>query len=652
MDEEKKVEFSIQCPHCFKWTLFSASPDEVFTNLNELQSFLQTVSDSSIDKYIFRCSSESWECPANFEAVIFKPENGEVLRREDISVPNSWADVHTFRLWSKDHLTRVLGNYQGVLFCTRPVSRLPSVELEHLLNFDLLSKAIHGICAQVDIPVTIYAAKVLGKDKFNPSSKSPNITDACEGGVCWLPVETYDKDRQNPLLPPMYNPYCGAKRKIFFEHMRTVFIEEFKPEKCRFRNKCRMKPACLRKDWNLCPAFVSKRLEYDNCYQSDLQGVGAIRKRWNENKFKSIFTYDCETGFHEKAVPIIVHDHLAGVAFCGQVFDEDVIKKLKPSHELKFFDEYKSIADRNQKNDAIERYGTGLRKLKKAKTELSNAGNEERFEITTDQLEVIAERLQENVEEIQNLADTRYLHLRTSTESFFRKEMRQQIRKKIAEGKTIWHQYIPNILDRMREFWGFKAGAILLYHLPHNDKSKVMSPQSWFSPKEGGIVNYPNEQPSADLLKQVIGSFQSFHYTYDPAEKEKRPPHPWLQLLENYSFEVNGAEIKLTDDRKKLIIIVPVFRRLYVFEFIERDEENISPLRSNSDLSSISSLCEEVVSETCIEVAHELYKFAKLTEPPVRIETKEEQKKKQTVEKHIQQQRTQTTYDPEVLNEK
>jgi hypothetical protein len=605
--EEKmgeQVGYSIQCPGCFEWADFELSlEDRVFENINELNGFLSKVDTSTVNDKIFKCHSEDWACPAPFQAVIYK---GPFLKREDIIIPNSWMDPYTFRLRSKKNHVDYVGGYHVVLFCTHKIKRLPDIQLEHLLDLDLLSKAIHGICAHVNGPVTIYAARVLdgvGGVKLPGNWLS---SDTYKDKVCWLPVETYNDNNKNPLLPQHYNPYCAAKRQIFYEHITETSSINWSKQK----------------DLNLQLGFLLERWKCDSCYWSDWNAIAKIRNAWNKNKSKETHVYKCTSSFCERAIPIIVHDHLVGVAFTGQTFDkEHVVNGLNPEKDLGFIGKYISEQKINmaQEMDNIrckdyERYiksaeeggRKALKQLNEAKRSLF--GSERgKFNLDSARLDKRAGTLRENVEKIQKIANTRYLHLRTMTESFFRREILQTIRKEYHEKEK--KQCVENVLNRMREFWIFEAAVAIHFH--YDEKEKELRQKFYTSPatmtKKGSLNTNEGHQGA---IQTWLEHPYPFHYLYKPEETMGMPPlvDSLMKKFEGFKLCADKKEYTMKDHSKKLFVAIPVYTEIWLFIFIERDKSATSPLRAECYVSSISPLCQESMRETCIEVAHEFVK--------------------------------------------
>lgn len=636
----KQESFCIQCPCCLEWTPYPVSPDEIaFTQLSELKKFLRGLKSSSFDRQILRCKSETWICASPFEAVIYSGK--DCLNIEEIIVPASWMDVYTFRLRRTPRNDDHIPGYHAVLFCTKPVQFLPGIQLEYLLNLDLLSKAIHGICAHVKSPITVYAARVLNEDNLKVQWI---FNDACKDNVCWLPVETYDEKKENPLLPPGSNLYCEAKRHMYFDHMKRIAAmsewgTEDKKKRCPLeigdKGKCGgVNAACERKDWNLCPAFLHKRWEYDNCYSSDLGAIGSIRTAWNDNKSIEIYPYDCETGFHERAVPIVVHEHLVGVAFCGQAFDNNVIKKLNPNKDIQFFDEYITKLKKDMEelksdggcleiklhiDETKENKEKWQDKLDKVKKELKEY-NDERFKIDPHKLEEEAERLYENIEKIQDLASIRYLHLRARTEAFFRREVLQGIRKEYQKNRNT--DFIQNMLDRMRTFWLFNIGAIFRFVYDREKRSlrfgvpvlsSLYHSKARLTGKGGSDISAVMRsvvQEDLDTIKKLLDYPNPFHHLYKHGENRPLSPlkETLMKRIKGIEIQVDGKVYMYEDDKMKFFVAVPVSDQIWLFAFIERDMNGVSPLRPKCDYLSISSICQESIRETCIEVAHEIFK--------------------------------------------
>jgi hypothetical protein len=157
----------------------------------------------------------------------------------------------------------------------------------------------------------------------------------------------------------------------------------------------------------------------------------------------------------------------------------------------------------------------------------------------------------------------------------------------------------------MKDFWCFKKGAILSYNL---HRKPCPARPCYLSPNAEWAKPGPLNQAIIDSLEEGP-LFQSVHHIYTGssggvvAPSSNTQGRSLVELLESYP---PLSLIKRNED-KKLVILVRVHNLVYLFEFIGRNENKLSPLRSDSE-------SEHFINDTCVEIAHELCR------PPVPVD--------------------------------
>ena len=596
--------FAIRCPHCQKWNIWQdvvldekvviAAEDELVKILKDLTTASeQGNADSFSHPKLWRCTSPHSLCPASFEAFICRTDADAIKFSEGIE---SWSLKRNFRLYKTDCETRWEGKYYGILFNTQPVVRLQHTELNLLMDRELVSRLIVGIGVELEAPVTIYSANLF----TNPKTKKP-----C---VYWMPIEAYSQGRL--LVPPLYNQFCYTCRQIVMQKLTGEFDKEnYNVNNCPIgfadNGRCAGKdPACMQqsaiRDWNLCPAFVEERLKWDPCYQSDFRFINDIIKdlkdtlqlkgEFEEETFH-YYNQRCFARFHERAIPVVVHGYLVGVAMSGQVF-------FKPDDimDINTFCTKFSMLRGSEKElqKAMDNLVTNETKLKEQ--------NKSRFFITAEQLEQRMSLLADIIRRIIRTATSRYRDMRGRAEWFFRQEILGFIQNSKIK-RVPPDAYLRRALDRMRLFWAFEAVYLTVFSPKTRCISVIGFAHKYRAPVFFGIPG------------KIIG--HNINIAYDlihpaPFLYIKGSPLPTdrnvliAELLLIFERIVGDRDLELPTGNESFFAVIPFLGEAYAFAFPVRDEQIMGQIEHRV-AGGVSRLCQDSILETCTDA---IYEFA------------------------------------------
>jgi len=485
--------FAIRCPHCGNWDVCEdRHPREFAVKIEEIGEIMDNFHKASLndntdtflnrEKRLFRCSRPRWACPASFEAFIFEDEQKALDSL--VSIKEKWAISRDFRLYRADKRRRWDGEYYGIMFGTEPVPRQRDIELEHLLDSELISEIITGMCSEMGGPSNIYSANVL--EKVPPND------------LYWMPIERYSDERS--LIPTRYNIFCHTCRKEVIDELEKEFLTAFKssiekklissdgetakalqakldtfkkaidirtvaiePEDCLFvnpktkqpywdadRKKCAgRKPMCQRSsgnrviiDLNHCPAFIDMRREKCSCYFSDMRLIDKIIKNKWPSEALTPKPSECPANFIEIGFPIVVHEHLVGVMMIGQMY-----YNKKNIHNIENFKKTIKVkmgincllARQDDSDPEKERERELQEKLEMIRHVLfwqeegfrkddnrlrrSPKDRRARFLVDEDDMSYRLKCLEDGTKRIERVAETRYWDLRSRSEQAFRDEI-------------------------------------------------------------------------------------------------------------------------------------------------------------------------------------------------------------------------------------
>jgi Sensory domain found in PocR len=599
------MAFAIQCMHCMEWSFFEDDYDHVSYNSTTLQEALGNTK--------IRCHQPSYVCVAPFRAVIYK---GTAEDLDKVSFGDSWATlIHALY---KNQNEKIPG-YVVLQFCNQPVIRYRHIELESLFDNTLLRYALRGLTYHMKGVVSIYAAAAYENDHDT---------------ICWLPIEPLDDDPIN-LIPEGFNPYCRVVRKAVFDFLQICFsYEDWHAKGCKWETRCETKYAskkpCMWDDWTHCPELLSKRQEYCACYKSDRKIIDQIRHAWTLKSKADIVSYQCEFArFHEMAVPIIVHNHLVGVIFHGQLInDEKEIRKLPK--KLPFLEQQlKQLRQDLKKSEKATPSSSGFHSpeayrriifdleglmhdsetlLKNAVVKLNPPGDSSRPYRLESNSQGKKDSLQTYATELSRAAEARYRDKRFRAESLFKKELLHSIR--MVKNRHALPATIHKVLSRMADFWAFDKGLILSISKSEDAGSVI------HQAKPVCHHHVPNIQPTLGELNNMLG-----HLQLDlPNIPKVIGLHPntdicldfvnqFLNKISNINLDDVDTLIRYIRTQDVIVAIIQCASFHLCFILTGRnDRQKVSPLRPNDpEKGGFSKLFENFFLDTCTDVAREYH---------------------------------------------
>lgn len=598
--------FAIRCPNCRRWSKFSDSPADVavrsVAKFNTLVQEFETDAPKRLGKNfrgrVFFCQSPPLLCPAPFEAVIYDGGNPGL---EELRVRNSWSLTRHFKLFRDDQQTRwddpQTGQYCGILFNTRPVKRLRYIALDSLMDRELVSRLIAGICVEIDSPLTIFSAHVF---ELEDRGRNPE--------VYWMPIEGYSQEHR--LVPPRFSRFCNTCRGFSVSKLSKDFEESgYSPENCPkgygADGLCvGREPACTRepKDWDHCPAFLEVRKDKCPCYNSDLALTARVGKAVRERTdLTEGIRHQCHAGFHEVAFPIIVHDQLVAVAMTGQVFFRpEQIRAARDFIRSKQVSEI-SVEWETQKGEeeALEEVRQIL-----IGTELDRrqSGHHTVFLVDESQLKQKVNRLLPNLERLQKSAESHYRDFRARSEFAFRQELLGFMANHKAD-ENFFGEHVRYLLQRMQSFWAFKASYLLSYSCDSRRISLVASSVLGHA-KAFGLPGLCEKE--LNFPRKDFHSCPYLHFRGAEPHSVSAPLNNATKVIESIVDKMNENRLKIGRGDCEFFVVLPTVRGIYTFLFAARDPTEVSGLECLSP-GNISNLTQDIVFETCSEVVGEFH---------------------------------------------
>ncbi|MEN6577308.1 MAG: PocR ligand-binding domain-containing protein [Phycisphaerales bacterium] len=623
--------FAIRCPSCRGWSIFDDGllEEAAISSADEFNSLMKEFERAKPDERrdnpfrgkLFFCKKPHVFCPAPFEAVVHKGVNEEL---KNLPVPESWSFTRHFNLFKAD--TKIRWNmeeskvqYCGILFNTQPVQRLRYGELETLMNRELVSRLIAGICVEIDSPLTIFAAKVY-----------PPAEEEGKEEVYWMPIEGYSQEKR--LVPPRYSLFCETCRGFSMQKLSAEFNSAgIGPDKCPSKfgqglTCLSQKAPCLRKpepDWDHCPVFLKARSDNCPCYNSDLALIEEVGSLWEQKCApENGVRHTCHAGFHEVAFPLVVHGHLVGVAITGQLFlDSKQIKRAEDFIKSKKVGdicgcEWSTQVGKDEDLEEARDILIGLER--KNKRDGAKTGAKTVFLVDGSQLKQKIDCLRPNLDRFEKSAESQYTDLRTRSEAAFRRELLGFIENHRTE-TDFFKGPIKEVVKRMQEFWSFKC-VYLLFCPPKTEQfDPVVIARSILGNAEGfGVPTSTGGQ--AQVKEQELHAYPHLRPWGGGPSSVSPSLNKIMAKIEDFVNKCNAESLKIQKKDCGFVVVVPTIRGVYTFVLAVRDRRKIACLKSLFPEQSISDLCQDMIFETCNEIVGEFHTVKEFAERETEVQ--------------------------------
>ncbi|AQQ71418.1 Sensor protein ZraS [Limihaloglobus sulfuriphilus] len=563
------------------------NPDEIaIRSEDEFRAILDGLTstpDTFEHEKLFRCKRKQWECPARFEAFVF-PNEKDALNQIDI--PKSWSMKRDFRLYKHSHRDNDRWpDFVCALFCAQNVIRQKDIKLSHFVNTEFLVNACEGIGTEIGAPYTVYIA---GASKLDTMCN-------------WFPV---DVKSSTFSVPRGYRKFCSTCRQAVYSKILELFIHDnpnlISCQKCDI-NDCSAKINNIvdtNINWTVCPEILEYRKQYDPCFISDAELLAKVETKWNKSKERDVVEHECYAGFTEYAKPIIVHDHLIATAVTGQRLSK--LSDLRPINEL------------------IEKYPF----LSSAKSELENIRNSILSDQKTsgnNESSLNCELFEQKSAMIERIAKSQYNNIRRLSESSFKQELLGRINAD-RNNPEFFSTTVPDILDRMREFWAFESAyllewsaeseEVLVTAMSHNENKQIIdSPGISLGALDTASIEQLQQHPVPyllfcseeedlhDLLKKQVDAAKTSDNSF--------LKNPFMKVLTGLFFKaISDQRLKIPRGACYYFTAVPLANKLhYIFVFAVRDKKLVSAVRPQAD-GGISQMCQDIILQTCVDIVH------------------------------------------------
>jgi signal transduction histidine kinase len=294
----------------------------------------------------------------------------------------------------------------------------------------------------------------------------------------------------------------------------------------------------------------------------------------------------CPAGFTEIGFPIIVHDHVVGLAMTGQLFSEkrEIANVSDFVAQWKIFEGCENKLEKAKQELVAEE--TQLAKEKKS-----------RFLVTETRIREIADLLGPNIERLSELGNSRYRDFRRGSEAAFRHELLGFIQNRKRE-TDFFHKHLSHLLERMRTFWAFDAVYLLDYSFKTKDMCMTAFSHKYRRAKYFGIPG--KKEAGADVTY-----YQMHPCSYLHIQGNDVPRHnPLLtDLLPIFEKTRRDLELEVPEGKSYFFVLIPFLEEVYAFALAVRDPDAVSCLQQR-EKEHVSELCQEAILGTCIEVIH------------------------------------------------
>ena len=227
---------------------------------------------------------------------------------------------------------------------------------------------------------------------------------------------------------------------------------------------------------------------------------------------------------------------------------------------------------------------------------------ESRFLLSDDEVGERIALLRPNIERLTEMANARYRDIRRRSEAVFREELLEYFQSRKNE-PDFFSRSMPYILERMREFWAFKAVYLVGYS--YTSKNICILAMSLTNKGEKSF-RLPGKK-----IGETNPSYRQTHpirYLYRSSEpQEGLDPlvKDLLQVFDKVSKQDEfSAESGNIIDENHLFVLVPFHNEVYAFIFSIRDSKGLCRLE-RAARGDVSELCQEIILRVCTEVMYE-----------------------------------------------
>ena len=418
-----------------------------------------------------------------------------------------------------------------------------------------------------------------------------------------IPIEAFCL--QQTMVPPRFNPFCAAVRKHAHSAAAHEVAGRLRTGACEFLRsqenisessssphapiceECSVVPFLDSTDeallnsvpWRKCWLYYHICRDISPCYKSDLQhfaklltdirrhGIDAAISQWQ--KHPECYTAHCWAGLLELGVPIVIHSHLVAFAMGGQLVF--VRRAAREANERSAFNSFRQKVLAAVLQVPCLRAETALREVRQSlEYERWKAAEQEQkclWFVRNADLEDKVATLRRNAILIQNDGSERYSKRRRIQEECFQDELCARLEIGIARHPENPLLALPEILQRMREFWAFRD-VVYLAQSAGTDKNYafLVDSELCLSLKDGDLT-----VPKISFTSGQVPVLGSMIANQREPLAERRPGCKWVPTISSLEALRHWGEA--TD---VLAYVMPTNFGQDLFIFHYRDDDRIS----------------------------------------------------------------------------
>ena len=315
--------------------------------------------------------------------------------------------------------------------------------------------------------------------------------------------------------------------------------------------------------------------QHDPCYRSDLPLIREVEEQVPREKDLPFARWgECEFGFSEVAVPIIVHGHLVAVAFMGQC-----------------------VRTAQQYADISQRLGQYAEREPGSELGAALATVHANGVDDSGRIEQRKRWLVDAVELIQAVAETRYRQWRERVENVFRDEIIGRVTLELnrrieftSDEREPLKRALAIVTRRMCEFWAFRRAHVFVQPADAALLELVAS-----HPRDGSVPAGVTVEWGLPRAERCPASMYCPDGWTPQNEWQKR----WAALRKALQ-KANLFRGRVAPE--VLFVFIPLAERAMLFVFEERDESMLSPLPRHR-IERVSELARDAITRTCRDTA-------------------------------------------------
>jgi signal transduction histidine kinase len=526
----------------------------------------------------------------------------------------SWVPVATFRLSFRDDRLSPIEDYSAAIFSVDKTRRTPDLNFGESMDIDLLRRSLDGFGRENKGIMTVFDYFCWQKQDLSHDKMI-------------IPIETF---HSSGMVPQRFNPFCATVRR----QIHAVVVAEVNsrlsrgpceflksadpatpayPKRKPFCSKCLIKASGAAQDvsasesvpWHKCWLYFQVCRDFSPCYQSDFKHFNDLLSEIATHDFRSVVHQwqsqpekhcaQCWAGFWELLVPIVMHNHLVAFAMGGQALR---VPNPVRAHAPAGLASIKNSALAAAAKVPCLSSPSVLKDLERSFNFDSWMDAESKQQckwiLDDNALHEKAVTLASNAILIQKDVSERYSKKRRIQEDCFHDELCARLDLGIQEQPAQPILALPQIIQRMCDFWAFKD----VLYLSNSGESKNSYAFMVDSEDISSLADQKVVIPIIEFSSGQVPPLGIMITSKGPNLQERTPGCQWTATIRALEQHCHWPQL---DDLVLFVMPTNFGQDLFVFHSRDPNEVSFKP-----HLAGPSDACTESIRRTCGSLAKRL----------------------------------------------